>query len=371
MTDERERIDWAAIAEPVTFALLGEPNRKLTRGKDWRYGTKGSLSVDVGAGVFTDFEAGVDGGLLALVRHVRGTDTAEAFRWLEANGFVTPSRRSSMRQGTAAPSPEPEPRRDEGADRDRAAKVEAARRVWAACVPVDGSPIRPYLSARKAWPPIGSWPFPGVVAWITRDGLKSADKALDAGCPAAAVGAMVFAYRPAGEGGEVCGVSVEALDAHGERTGEGGRWRKSRGSLAGAVASLPGAPDGRVLALVEGEADGLAVAYMAARGVGFGDVGEVRVVGGTSGMAPAKAVDADRREVLVFADGPGADGRASGAAAACKLQAALWIERRAVRVVRRDEGDVADDLALLVTRRLQAFDGDEAAAWAVEGGTNG
>lgn len=67
--------------------LLGEPNRRASRGNQWRYGSKGSLAVDVTRGLFTNFETGEGGGLLDLVRRVRGGSRVDAAQWLEGDGW--------------------------------------------------------------------------------------------------------------------------------------------------------------------------------------------------------------------------------------------------------------------------------------------
>ena len=372
MTDER--IDWQALAEPVALALLGPPNKRLSRGDRWRWGRKGSMTVDVAGGRFMDFERDVGGGVFALVRHVAGTDNAGVFDWLRSQGLI-PERSPDRRPRAGCQGPRQVPPRERKREPDDGRRVQLARRIWTASRAVFGTPALAYLSRRQAWPAPGwdGWPFPPeCVAWITRSGLKRADPVLvdKAGFPASAAGAVVFAYRQVNDGElgrTVSAVTLEALDGDGKRTGEGGRWRKARGVLTGAVARLPGVPGGHQLALVEGECDGLAVAFMAnARGTKYaGHVREVRVVGGTSGMSPEKArvVNPDRCEVVILADGPGADGEASGAAAAAGLCADLWREGRKARFVLRDEGDVADDLALLVMRRTEAHQGDETAAW--------
>ncbi|HEX3312304.1 MAG TPA: hypothetical protein VHS32_39180, partial [Streptosporangiaceae bacterium] len=52
----------------VAQLLLGEPNCHLSNGKELRYGTHGSLSVDLGAGRWFDHENKVGGGVLDLVQ---------------------------------------------------------------------------------------------------------------------------------------------------------------------------------------------------------------------------------------------------------------------------------------------------------------
>jgi hypothetical protein len=74
-------IDFRALMEPVALGLLGEPNRELSRGPEWRYGSKGSMLVDVDKGTWFNFELNVGGGVLDLIKNeLSGTDP---IKWLE------------------------------------------------------------------------------------------------------------------------------------------------------------------------------------------------------------------------------------------------------------------------------------------------
>jgi hypothetical protein len=66
MSDE----DFAKHMERVALALLGEPNRRLSKAKELRFGTNGSLSVDLEKGRWFSHEAQQGGGVLALIEHV-------------------------------------------------------------------------------------------------------------------------------------------------------------------------------------------------------------------------------------------------------------------------------------------------------------
>ncbi len=131
--------------------LLGEPNKRASRGAQWRYGGKGSLAVDVARGLFTDFETGEGGGLLDLVRWVRGGSRADAARWLEgrADGHrLTPKGEPSRKYGwkgaleaigsPLARDPEPEATPD----------PRGWERLWRASQPPEGSPVARYLEGR-------------------------------------------------------------------------------------------------------------------------------------------------------------------------------------------------------------------------------
>ena len=82
--------DWTALLEPVAQELLGEPARQ-TRSGEWRYRRKGSLAVYVDGprrGTWRDHEAGVGGGVLALLEHIEGVDRAGALAWMRERGLL-------------------------------------------------------------------------------------------------------------------------------------------------------------------------------------------------------------------------------------------------------------------------------------------
>ena len=401
------RIDWPGIAEAVVLRLRGEPNPRLSRGRRWRYGQRGSLSVDLDKGAWFDFEAGAGGGLSKLVERQIGGDWKAARRWLEEQGLIEPwkpargggkrpvgrraGRGRGSRGGSGGESSVGRPgAASRGGPCEGEADGKAARRIafaaalWAEGLEAARSPVSRYLSRRGVWPGLegagGEWPaIPGAVRWADRAALERADRGLLFGdeerpFPDDAAGAMVAAFTPAANGAQIWAVSVEALTAEGWRP-DGGRWRKARGVLAGAACRMAGNPHGRELALVEGELDAVAVAFAARYGLlGLGDVAEVRAVAGTSGFQPDRAADVERRPVVLLPDGPGRDGRATAAAAAAACGTRLRAEGRIVSERIRDAGDDADDpaadLASLLFERAARFDvdgtepeGAEAEAW--------
>ena len=74
----------------VAKALLPEPNSNLSRPRDGvlKFGTRGSLEVNLEGGWFHDYECGAKGGVLELIIHqLKLQDKASAFRWLEEQGI--------------------------------------------------------------------------------------------------------------------------------------------------------------------------------------------------------------------------------------------------------------------------------------------
>src|SRR5262245_5917756 len=78
-----QKIDFNSLMEPVALRLLGEPAQKL--GNEWRYGSRGSLSIDLKKGSWFDHEANVGGGVFDLIRR-QGYDQPAA--WLRSEGLL-------------------------------------------------------------------------------------------------------------------------------------------------------------------------------------------------------------------------------------------------------------------------------------------
>lgn len=77
----------------VAALLLGEPNAQLSKEKELRYGTHGSLSIDVDKNTFFDHESNDGGGILDLILRQDGIATrAQAFEWLEEHGIAPPAK---------------------------------------------------------------------------------------------------------------------------------------------------------------------------------------------------------------------------------------------------------------------------------------
>jgi hypothetical protein len=62
-------MEYSNLMEAVADRLpLGEFNKPMSSREQLRYGTKGSLSVDIKKGTFFDYEAGQGGGVLDLIK---------------------------------------------------------------------------------------------------------------------------------------------------------------------------------------------------------------------------------------------------------------------------------------------------------------
>ena len=342
--------DWASIAPAVAREILGEPPSKTPR--EWRWGRKGLLSLDLARGSWHDFSAGEGGGVLALVERERNCDKAGALRWLREQGYIdghTPRRRPDK------------PRADKHREPDSGPADERPGLLWDKSAKADGTPAHTYLVRRWAWPPAGDFPelpeavrrwarppagesfppeavlflganyrgspgfppLPGAVRWLSRQAWER-ERWPWFKPPVGAAGALVCAFRD--RGGELRAVSLEALNEGGEVTSP--RWRHTFGSRKGAAFQPVPRPEASEVALVEGELDALAGAWL--------HRSDVYGVGGTSGIQAWEPWD--ERPILVCPDG---DGEGDKAARALRVR----LGRARVSVDWRSHGDLSEDLA--------------------------
>lgn len=114
--------DFGGMMEGVARELLGEPNRRLSKKNELRFGTHGSLSIRTDKGTFFDNETQDGGGTLDLIERETGLKGAERIEWLVDHGFPVEEREAPTRQvrrdsrngghrddstGTAAPAAAP------------------------------------------------------------------------------------------------------------------------------------------------------------------------------------------------------------------------------------------------------------------------
>lgn len=85
----------------VARLLLGEPNKALSSALALRFGTYGSLSVDLAKGTFFDHEAQEGGGVLQLLKRSKGFTNGEAVDWLRDHNLQVGDR---ARAGESKPT---------------------------------------------------------------------------------------------------------------------------------------------------------------------------------------------------------------------------------------------------------------------------
>ena len=355
--------DWAAIAEEVARALLGEPNRRLSRRDELRYGNKGSLSVRLDTGQWFDHENNEGGGVLDLVMRELGGGKAAALDWLVGRGLIEPRGSIAGRGRAQAPRERrPAPRRECGAPDPR---TRAARAVWALARAADATPGRVYLARRAAWAPAGLGPdLPASVRWIEAlPRLADAPRGYPGAVPEGAAGALVFRWRVPGEA-RPAAVSMLAVSEAGERLAWWGQVKTVLvGPRRGAV--FVARPGCGAVHVCEGEVDALALALAPwVRG------GQVICAGATAGVRHvAEVLPGWAAAVMVHADGnPAGYGAAERARQAlertgrrCRVQwyrlgtdpadaLAEWIEERTA--MKEAAGEACGDAVRAVWRDL-------------------
>jgi hypothetical protein len=80
-------LDFAELAPLIAAKLFDNPNKAMSTPSVLRFGTHGSVSINLEDGQFYDHENKRGGGMLDLIRHVRGCDMSGALSWLESEGL--------------------------------------------------------------------------------------------------------------------------------------------------------------------------------------------------------------------------------------------------------------------------------------------
>ena len=104
--------DLAQHMAGVAREILGEPNRHLSsEGRELRWGSGGSVSVDVRKGTVFDHELNEGGGVLWLIEQRLGLKGRDAFEWMSEHGFRVDAHADTRprRQEPQRPAPKPEP----------------------------------------------------------------------------------------------------------------------------------------------------------------------------------------------------------------------------------------------------------------------
>ena len=283
------------VAREILDPARGAPRE---HGDELRYGRRGSMSVDTAQGTWFDHEAGVGGGVIDLVRHVRGCGRPDALAWLRECRYIDSEAGGGFRRvprTVRSPAPRERVSSTPVAGARDAARAALVRSIWSASeIDTSRTPVRLYLRSRRVWIPFGY----GCVRWLPRERAPTPVPDLRwFGLPRAAAGAALYGYE---RDGSVVAVSFEALSAGGARLRP--RWRQMRGVRAGACFVVRRA-GGQVLHVAEGEVDALALARR--------ETGSVYGLGGTSGLCRVLDVVGGHRRIVVHADAGGGGGRAA------------------------------------------------------------
>lgn len=106
-------IDFASLIRDVAThpEIWGEPNKRLSKGKDLRFGKHGARWASLEKGVWHDHESDERGGVLDLIQREIGTDKAGAIEWMKAQGIIqddAPRQAARARATPAVPQAKPE-----------------------------------------------------------------------------------------------------------------------------------------------------------------------------------------------------------------------------------------------------------------------
>jgi len=325
-----------ADADKIAEALLGVPNKALSTKHTSRWGSKGSLKLELrGAkrGVWHSKESDEGGDLLALIRQQHGCGFADAVAWARGqtglpaelpDNEADRARRAQQDVDRRARQAEADARGRAEAEDERQSSIAWVQRVTRDAVPADDTPADWYLRQVRGIPrPAGGWPavvrwHPGYCALVlvaTRaDGTVQRIQRVHLGA----------------SGGKA---SVEEVEQRGLAA-----VKVTNGLQAGAVVRLPGDAAGPLL-LAEGPETGLA-AWASTRHetwIALGSIGGVELPLG-------------RRIVAISDDNPPARDPKQGAAARALNKATVAWRQAGVDLVvatpwearRRDKSDLAD-----------------------------
>jgi hypothetical protein len=82
-------VNYDDLIGEVARRLLGEPNKNFSTNTELRFGSNGSISVDLVKQVWFDHENNEGGGVLKLIKRSTGPD---AVAWMQKEGVVATSR---------------------------------------------------------------------------------------------------------------------------------------------------------------------------------------------------------------------------------------------------------------------------------------
>ena len=161
-------LDWGRIMAAVVLETLGEPTSR--RGSQWRYGTRGSLSVHVSgshAGSWHSFEDDAGGSVLDFLNYQYGLEREAAWAWLKERRLVDDGASNSPGLNPSSIRSSPKRQTSQKAQRGNHRLREAARNSWSTSERIPTSPDHParrWMANRHLWRP--EFPLPNAVRWI-------------------------------------------------------------------------------------------------------------------------------------------------------------------------------------------------------------
>ena len=264
----RSAQDWPAIAYRVAVELLGEPNTRLSSGREWRWGRRGSFALQAETGRWYDFESDTKGGALDLIVRETGLARPAAFEWLRARGLVdTPDSRIPA---AVATNPSRRGSGETAGNRQtvRRNTADYGRDLWrrSLAIPADtGHPARRWLARRSLWRP--DLPLPAALRWLPDyDRRHTGAGALIAVAAQPAAWLAAWPNPPQPVALQLVSIDAEGLPALDRLADAGGLDKRTLGTREGAVVLLGNPAFALAVASVEvaeGLADALALAARA------------------------------------------------------------------------------------------------------------
>ena len=141
----QERIEATELILQVALKLHGEPNKALSRAGELRFGTRGSLSVDLKRGVWFDHEEGAGGGVLDLIERETGLKGSHRLDWLRDKGLLGVTPNGNVNEHSKA-NGQAEPKGNERCEADR--NLAFARRIASDSIEIKGTAAQSYLQLR-------------------------------------------------------------------------------------------------------------------------------------------------------------------------------------------------------------------------------
>ena len=109
MSDAAHRLDDAGraalreVAPEIFMEFRGEPNRRLSSRKDLRWGSKGSMVLQVASGLWYDHETGRGGDIIRFIELERGCSFVDALD--HAAQYVSELRNDHSSRPASRPAP--------------------------------------------------------------------------------------------------------------------------------------------------------------------------------------------------------------------------------------------------------------------------
>lgn len=226
-------------ARDVAISILGEPNQKLSSGTQLKFGSKGSLSINIGGqyqGTFTNFETGESGNMIQLIQQELGLSFKETLKYAQ-----------KLTGGLVEIEVKPKPQ-FKVVNENKQDKLNWAHRVIDGSKPIKGTLAEQYLKSRHINKVSGRDLKFNPKVWVGKD--EATGKNIYAP-------ALVAIARD--KQGSVGGLQMIYLDKDSGRKLDTDVQKRSLGNISGNAVLLCGNKDSGLSFIAEGPETGLSV----------------------------------------------------------------------------------------------------------------